>query len=193
VAVRTGAEGNYMSSKKRGPWTVEGTAEKYRNDYFQVLEDEVIRPDQRPGKFSRIVLRPGVSVLAVDDDRNVYLTSEYRYAIERDSIEVVSGGIDGNESTIVCARRELREEVGIEAREWTSLGFVDPLTSIVHAPAELFIAQGLTFVEPEHESTEIIRVLKAKLSEAVRMVMDSEITHGPSAVLILKAHIHLGT
>ena len=180
-----------MSSTKRGPWTVNGTVQRYKNEYFQVLEDDVIRPDQTPGTFSRIILKRGVSVLAVDDEQNVYLTSEYRYAIEHQSIEVVSGGIDGSEATLVCARRELREEAGIEAKDWTSLGIVDPLTSIVHAPAELFIAQGLTFVEPEHESTEIISIVKVKLSEAVRMVMDSEITHGPSAVVILKAHNHL--
>ncbi|HSE32456.1 MAG TPA: NUDIX hydrolase [Pyrinomonadaceae bacterium] len=182
-----------MSTKTRGPWTVKGTIERYKNDYFQVLEDEVIRPDQRPGNFSTILLRPGVSVLAVDDEQNVYLTSEYRYAIERESIEVVSGGIDGNEPTLVCARRELREEVGIEAKEWTSLGVVDPLTSIVRSPAELFLARDLTFVEPQHESTEIIRIIRVTLAEAVRMVMDSEITHGPSAVLILKAHNYLRT
>ena len=182
-----------MTTKPRGPWTVKATAEKYKNDYFQVLEDEVIRPDQLPGMYSTILLKPGVSVLALDDEQNVYLTSEYRYAIERESIEVVSGGLDGDESTLVSARRELREEVGIEASEWTSLGVVDPLTSIVRSPAELFLARGLTFAEPQHESTEIIRIVKVQLSEAVEMVMDSEITHGPSAVLILKAHNYLQT
>src|SRR4030095_4362218 len=136
-----------MSRSTKGPWTVKGTVQRYKNQYFEVLEDDVIRPDQQPGKFSTILLKPGVSVLAMDYEQNVYLTSEYRYAIERESIEVVSGGIDGTESTLVCARRELREEVGIEATKWTSLGIVDPLTSIVHAPAELFIAEGLTFVE----------------------------------------------
>jgi len=180
-----------MSGKRRGPWTLKGTAEKYKNEYFQILEDDVIRPDGSQGTFSRILLKRGVSVLAVDDEQNVYLTSEYRYAVERDSIEVVSGGLDEDESTLECARRELREEAGIAARKWTSLGFVDPLTSIVHAPAELFIAQDLSFVEPQHESTEIIRIISVKLDEAVRMVMDSEITHGPSAVLILKAHTYL--
>ena len=68
------------------------------------------------------------------------------------------------------------------------LGSVDPLTSIIHSPASLFLARKLSFVEPERESTEIIRVVKLKLSEAVRMVMESEITHGPSCVLILKTN-----
>jgi 8-oxo-dGDP phosphatase len=132
-------------------------------------------------------MKSGVSVLALDEGDFVYLTSEYRYAIERESIEVVSGAIDGDELPLEAARRELREELGIEAGEWVELGVVDPFTSIISSPANLYLAEKLAFVETARESTEIIRTLKVELGEAVRMVLDSEITHGPSCVLILKA------
>lgn len=175
----------------KGPWVVEETLKTYKTPWLELCEDQVIRPDGRKGSFAIVKLKPGVSVLAVDDARNCYLTSEYRYAIERESIEVVSGGIEEDEATLAAAQRELREEVGIEATQWVDLGFVDPLTSIVNSPASLFLARGLSFVNSSHESTEIIRVVKLKLSEAVRMVIESEITHGPSCVVILKTHYFL--
>ena len=177
--------------KRKGLWQVEETVQLYKNGWLEVCEDKVIRPDNQAGSFVTVRMRPGVSVLAVDEARQVYLTSEFRYAIERQSIEVVSGGVEADELPLSAARRELREELGIEAAEWTDLGSVDPFTSLVHSPATLFLARNLSFVDTDCDDTEIIQLVKVQLSEAVRMVMESEITHGPSCVLILKTNYFL--
>ena len=177
--------------RRKGPWTVEGSAEVYRTPWVEVAEDKVIGPDGTRGVFTTVRMRPGVSVLALDEDGFAHLTVEYRYAVERESVEVVSGGIDEGETPLAAARRELREELGITAREWSDLGAVDPFTSVVLSPARLFLARALTHAGHEREGTEVIRALRAPLPEAVRMVTVGEITHGPSCVLILKAHLHL--
>jgi len=177
----------------KGPWSVEKTVQRYKSAWLEVFEDKVIRPDGEPGSFATVSLKPGVSVLALDEDEQVYLTSEYRYAIERESIEVVSGAVDEDETPAAAAQRELREELGIEASQWVDLGSVDPFTSMINSPASLLLARDLRFVEAKREGTEIIRVVKVKLNEAVRMVMESEITHGPSCVLILKTDHFLST
>lgn len=176
-----------MMERKKGPWVVQESIQKYKSDWVEVCEDRVIRPDGEPGSFATVTLKAGVSVLAIDEENEVYLTSEYRYAIEEESIEAVSGAIDGGESPEAAARRELREELGIEAERWDVLGTVHPLTSVLHSPASLFLARGLSFFEPNLQDGEIIRLVRVKLSEAVRMVMESEIKHAPSCMLILKA------
>ncbi|HEX6184100.1 MAG TPA: NUDIX hydrolase [Pyrinomonadaceae bacterium] len=178
-------------AKEKGPWTVKETAEVYRTPWVDVVEDKVIRPDGTHGIYTTMRLKPGVSVLALDGEGFVHLTSEYRYAVERESVEVVSGGVEEGETPLDAAQRELREELGITAREWTDLGSIDPLTSMLLSPTQLFLARGLTHAAHEREGTEVIRALRAPLSEAVRMVMDGEITHAPSCVLILKAHLLL--
>jgi 8-oxo-dGTP pyrophosphatase MutT (NUDIX family) len=177
-----------LSKIRKGPWQVEATTQKYKSAWVEVTEDKVIQPNGKAGSFATVKLKPGVSVLAIGDDDQVYLTSEYRYAIEQKSIEVVSGAVDADETPEMAAKRELREELGIEAEDWVDLGTVDPLTSILHSPARLFLAKELSFFEPQTEDSEIIELVQMKLNEAVQMVMDSKITHGPSCVLILKAN-----
>lgn len=174
--------------RTRGLWIVQSSIRKYKSEWVDVCQDRVIQPNGQPGTYDTIKLRPGISVLAVDEEHEVYLTSEYRYAIEAESIEVVSGGVDDSESAAAAARRELREELRIEAERWENLGAIHPLTSMLIAPASLFLARSLRFFEPEAQGAEIIRLVKVKLSEAVRMVMESVINHAPSCVLILKAN-----
>ena len=68
---------------------------------------------------------------------------------------------------------------------------VNPFSSIVNSPAYIFIARKLSFGEPSQEGTELIEKIKVPFKEAVQMVVDSIITHGQSAVLILKSEKYL--
>lgn len=173
--------------RKKGPWTIKETIPKYKNSWIEVKEDQVIRPDGKPGIFGVVSMMPGVSVLPLDEGGFVYLTSEFHYAIEQNSIEVVSGAIDENEKSLDAAKRELEEELGIKAEEWIELGMVNPFTTVIKSPAYLFLARKLNFTKTNQEGTENIKLVKIKFDKAIRMVMESKITHGPSCVLILKA------
>ena len=70
---------------------------------------------------------------------------------------------------------------------WTSICSTATAATWKGTPARLFLARGLRFGEPETESTETLKPFKVKFEEAVRMVMDAEITQGISCTLILKA------
>lgn len=170
-----------------GPWQIQSSQEVYRDPWLAVRCDQVIRPDGQPGTHSVVAIKPGVSVLACDAQFNVYLTEEFHYAIGRISLETVSGGIDEGETPADAARRELQEELGITAGELISLGSVDPFTSSLVSPTQLFLATELTFGSASPEGTERIECVKIPLEEAVERVERSEITHAPSCVAILKA------
>jgi len=177
--------------KTNGPWQIKSSELKYKNSWISVREDQVIRPDGKDGIYSVINMLAGVSVLPLDDNGFVYLTNEFHYAVENYGIEVVSGGVDANENTLDAAKRELKEELGIEAKEWIDLGKIDPFTSVVNSSAQMYLATGINFSTANPEDTEIIELVKIKIDEAVQMVMDSKITHGQSCVLILKTSEYL--
>ena len=175
----------------RGPWTVNNTSLRYKSEWVEVSEDQIARPGCFEGTFTVVRLKRGVSVLAMDDDESVYLTREYRYAVEQDSVEVVSGAIDGDGTEEEAARRELKEELGIVANEWIAMGMVHPMTSQLNAPAHMFIARDLQFESSQPDASELIEMVKMPMAGVVKLVMESKITHAPSCVLILKANYWL--
>ena len=173
-------------TKQHGPWQIVTSNEVYSDPWVTLRRDEVIRPDGKPGSYSVVNLKPGVCVLAIDDDNYVYLTEEFHYGVGRVTVEGVSGGVESDENPLAAAQRELKEELGISAELWYGLGTCDPFTASVVSPTRLYCARKLTFSDASPEGTEQIRCVKLSLTDALQRTMDSQITHGPSAVLILK-------
>lgn len=172
-------------------WQKISSQDKYVNPWIQVIEDQVIGPDGKPGIYATVKIKEGISVLPVDDENNVYLINEFRYPLNRTSIETAGGGLDDNESALDCAKRELKEELGIEAKEWVDLGLIHPLTAYIDCPNRLFLARGLSFSETSLDPNENILEVKTSLQEAVDRVMNGSISEAKTCTLILKANEYI--
>ena len=178
--------------KKNGNWTIKDTKKIFENDFFAVYEDDVLKPDDKPGKYATVQLVPGVCVLPVDDEDFVYLTEQFRYVAGRDSTEVVAGSIEEDESPLEAAKRELKEEVGITAQEITEIGVVQLDNSMLKNEVTFFVAKKLSFEKPERDETEEMKTVKIKFREAVEKVLNGEINHSLSRALILQAWVQSG-
>jgi 8-oxo-dGTP pyrophosphatase MutT (NUDIX family) len=176
--------------QQRGPLTVLESQQLYASPWIRVREDRVIQPDGLVGTFGVVEMTHGVSVLPIGDDGTVHLVRVFRYTLGRDSIEAVAGGIEDGEAPEATARRELREEAGIEAELIIPAGVADQLTENVVSPVHLFLARGLRFAEPQQEATEQISRVTVPLAQALEWAIDGKISHAASAVLICKA-VHL--
>ena len=110
---------------------------------------------------------PSVAVVPYDE-ANVYLVRQPREAVERDDVLEIPAGVmdvDG-ESALATAKRELREEIGMEAEDWAdatsffaSIGFTD---EVVH----VFLATGLRKVgEPDADGAERIELVAWPLAD----------------------------
>ena len=115
----------------------------YEGKLIRVRNDTVRQPRGTVCTYEYAEIKAGVSVLALDEEGCVALVREWKYALERPSLEVVSGGVEPGEAPIEAGRRELREEAGLTAQEWIPMGRVDPFTTMLVCPTTLYIARGL--------------------------------------------------
>lgn len=169
------------------PIRLKRSTDVYEGNLVRVRVDEVVLPRGTEATFEFVRIKPGVCVLPVDNDGTVYLIREWKYAVGRPSIENICGGIEDGEAALDAAVRELWEEAGLSASEWTELGIVDPFTSMCYSPTTLFLARNLTRIPHEPEEAEVIELLRMSIDDAVDCVMRGEVTHGASCTLILKA------
>jgi len=178
--------------KTNGPWKIKESQEKYKNSWIKVYEDRVIQPGGKDGIFGIVEILRGVCVLPIDDEGYVYLTDQFRYILGKNAIEVAGGSIKKSEGIIETAKRDLKEETGIIAKKFIYLGKILPLTTVIKTSSTLYLAKKLKFIKATPEETEKIKVLKVKLEDALKMVINNKINHGPSCILILKAVEYLG-
>ena len=85
------------------------------------------------------------------------------------------------------AKRELKEETGIEAAKWTEILELNTSNSVTDEYGVAYVAQDLTFGESEPEDTEELLVRKIPFSELYQMVMDGKIKDALSMITVLKA------
>ncbi len=177
--------------RRVGPYSVVESKGIYTNPWLSVREDKLLRPDGSGAVFGVVEMKAGATVLAIDDRNQVLLAREFKYAVERETLELISGGIEDGESPLGAAQRELREEGGLEAKDWVDLGVVDPFTTAIRSQNHIFLARRLTQGERRLDGGEMLDTVRVPFQEAIRMVMSSEITHAASCILLLKAERYL--
>jgi 8-oxo-dGTP pyrophosphatase MutT (NUDIX family) len=172
--------------RKNGNWTIKETEKVFDNEFFKVFEDKVVRPSGDDGTYGVIEFVPGVSILPIDDENFVYLTEQFRYAAGRNTLEVVAGGIE-DEEPLEAAKREVKEELGIIAEEIEEIATIHLDHSIIKAATTLFVARKLSFGETDRDDAEEMKMVKISFKEAVDKVLNGEITHAPSCILLMRA------
>jgi 8-oxo-dGTP pyrophosphatase MutT (NUDIX family) len=168
------------------PWRKLSSRKIYDNPWISVREDRVIRPDGGEGIYGVVHFKNiAIGILAVEGDF-LYLIGQYRYPLERYSWEIPEGGCPEDEDPLRAAQRELEEETGLRAANWVKMGQAHLSNSVSDELAIWFLATGLTAGQCRPEGTEQLAVRRVLFSEALRMVLEGEITDSLSLLAIMR-------
>jgi 8-oxo-dGTP pyrophosphatase MutT (NUDIX family) len=148
--------------------------ELYRNPWLAVEAHEIVHPNGMPGEHV-LVVAPFPCAVVVEDGGALLFARQPRFGAQRVMVEIVKGGREGSESALECAARELREELGVQARQWSPLGRLYEIPSIVSQPVEVFLASETSPAHGEQEAVESIEPVRLSFEEAIARVRDGEI------------------
>lgn len=120
----------------------------------------------------------GVVILAVNESGEIALVKQNRFAIGEDTLELPAGKLDStpNETPLEGAKRELREEAGVLANDWTFLGHVYPSPGILSEKLWLYLARDIVLSEQDLDFDEILTAQWMHLSTFHSLLLAGRIT-----------------
>jgi 8-oxo-dGTP pyrophosphatase MutT (NUDIX family) len=160
-----------------GPWTRRSRAVAYENPWITIWHDDVARPDGSPGIYGVVhFANLAAGVVVLDDGDRVLLVGQHRYTLDAYSWEIPEGGVPAGESALDGARRELREETGVEADGWREIVRFHLSNSISDEAGVLFAARARSHGVATPEPSEDLAIRWLPFDEAVAMTIDGRIT-----------------
>jgi len=158
----------------------------YDNPWMTVVEDRVINPSGGENDYGHIKFKTrAVAIVPIDDAGNTWLVGQDRYTLGEYSWEVPMGGAPKGEDALAAAKRELQEETGLRAAQWTKVMRLHTSNSITDEEGFVFVAKDLQQGATNFGETENIKIRKLLLADAVAMALEGEITDAISVAALL--------
>lgn len=166
----------------------------YDNPWIGVTEYDVLNPGGGKGIYGKVFFKNlAIGAIPIDAEGYTWLVGQYRFPLDRYSWEIPEGGGALGVPPVDSAKRELLEETGLVAREWSQLMEMHLSNSVTDEHAIIFLARELEQREPMPEETEQLVIRRLPFEEAYQMVERGEITDSMSVAGILKVKLMLAT
>jgi len=153
---------------------------------LQLYNDDIVLENGMTSKREYVNHHGGASILAVDDDNNIYLVEQYRYAYRELVKEIPAGKLEKGEDPRECAIRELKEEIGATCTNMTLLSEIYPTPGYTNEHLYIFLATGLNLGQNKLDEGEFLNVIKIPFKKALEMVNSGELKDGKTVIAILK-------
>ncbi|KKT16987.1 MAG: Hydrolase, NUDIX family [Parcubacteria group bacterium GW2011_GWB1_43_6] len=181
--------------KKKNGITVLSSEVKYSKRGLKVVEEN-FRHKHGDGEYRYIVLAPQVRVVPLTPEGDFVLINEFKYPQNEFVLGFPAGTVEGGESFLEAAKRELGEETSYTAESFIDFGPYLPLAAAVeqeaHAVLALDVRPGPTVVNPDAYERTSIKAVVWKFNELVDAVHGNKLLDGQALAVLLKAFIYLG-
>ena len=139
-----------------------------------------------------IAVHVGASaVLPIDGEGNIYLVRQFRAPIDQILLEIPAGKLDSvDEDRLLAAKRELKEETGLEAENWLHLTDTFTTPGFSNERISLYLARELHQGETCPDEDEFLNLVKLPFKEALDMVLRGEIRDAKTQIAIcMSSHL----
>ncbi|MDR2876433.1 MAG: NUDIX hydrolase [Chromatiales bacterium] len=159
----------------------------YRGRIITVDVEEVTLPNGSQMR-AEIVRHPGgAAIIALDAQRHVCLLRHYRPVANSWLWELPAGKIDHNEAALRTAQRELREEAGLTAARWESLGAVLSSPGVFSEIIHLYLARGLMQGTQRPDEDEVFELHWLPFEDAVECAASGEFNDAKTIIGLMRA------
>lgn len=142
-------------------------------DYYQ---DTMLIPNGNVAKWDLIDHKGAAAVVAVRDDGKLLMVRQYRNALERETLEIPAGGLNGRqEPTKDAAARELEEETGYVCGSLTLLNSIYTTVAFCNEKIDIYLAKDLKPGKQHLDEDEYLDVEAYTLEELKQMIFDCKI------------------
>ena len=159
----------------------------YKNHWFSIENHSVIKPNGQKGVYSFLKKSSGVVIIALDNDKSIFFTKEYRYPINKRVWQLPAGSTEGN-NLIKEAAKELFEETGLKAKTIKKIGgfFIAPghENTFVHVLVATNLDKsniGLNFKGGDEDISDITKI---EITKIKKMIKRGEINCGISVAAL---------
>lgn len=154
---------------------VRATKKVFQGKIFDIRKDQVEMPNGKIANFD-ILEHPGaVMIVPIDVNNNFWLIEQYRHAVGGKILEFPAGSLEIDEKPILCAHREVQEEIGLKAENMVLLGQVFNAPGYSDEIIHIFLGSDLSPSALPQDEDEIIEPVKYSGEELQRLISDGKI------------------
>ena len=164
---------------------------RFHGKAFDVRQDDVLLPTGKVKTLDIVVHTASVTILPVDSEGKIWFVRQYRQPAGLEILELPAGTLEVGENPVECARREIREEIGMAAGRLTKLGefFMTPGYSTEYM--YVYLAEDLTFSPLDADEDEFFTIEKKKIIDAYGDARNGKILDSKSMVALFLAQPYL--
>ena len=142
-------------------------------DYYQ---DTMQIPNGNIAVWDFIRHKGAAAVVPVREDGKILMVRQYRNALERETLEIPAGGLNGEEEpTAQAARRELQEETGCSCGTLEFLLSIRTTVAFCNEKIDIYVAKDLTPGEQHLDEDEFVKVQAWDLSDLIDLIYQGKI------------------
>jgi ADP-ribose pyrophosphatase len=147
--------------------------------------DHVALPNGKSSTREWINHPGAVCIIPILPDGNLCLIRQYRYGPRDEFIEIPAGKLDTGEDPLVCAKRELQEEIGYIAGKLTFLTNIYPAIGFSNEKMWMYLAEDLQLSNQSLDQDEFLELLPLSLEEAIDLINQGKITDVKTIIGVL--------